>query len=185
MRHLAFLFLFFSVYSLSSQKDTTSIYLQEVVVSSSRLNEQLLNSPVNVIKLGRTFIQFSSQASFYDALENVQGVQLITPSLGFKVLNARGFSNTTNVRFSQLVDGTDMQSPHIGGPIGNALGPTDLDIDKVEIVTGIASTLYGMNTVNGLANLMTKSPFDFPGFSFQQKFGFSTHFYNESILRYA
>ncbi|MFZ4377599.1 MAG: TonB-dependent receptor plug domain-containing protein [Saprospiraceae bacterium] len=185
MRQLAFLFLFFSVYSLSSQEDTTSIYLQEVVVSSSRLNEQLLNSPVNVVKLGRTFFQFSSQASFYDALENVQGVQLITPSLGFKVLNARGFSNTTNVRFSQLVDGTDMQSPHIGGPIGNALGPTDLDIDKVEIVTGIASTLYGMNTVNGLANLMTKSPFDFPGFSFQQKFGFSTHFYNESILRYA
>jgi len=100
-------------------------------------------------------------------------------------LNARGFSNTTNVRFSQLVDGVDMQSPHIGGPLGNALGPTDLDIDQVEIVTGIASTLYGMNTVNGLANLISKSPFDSPGFSFQQKVGYTNQFYSESTFRYA
>lgn len=171
--------------SLFAQSDTTSKYLQEVVVSSSRISEQLLYSPVSILKLGRPYFQRSGQASFFDALENVQGVQLITPSLGFKVLNARGFANTTNVRFSQLVDGMDMQSPHIGGPIGNALGPTDLDIDQVEIVTGIASTLFGMNTVNGLANLMTKSAFDSPGFSYQQKVGFSTKLYTESTLRYA
>jgi len=172
-------------FSVFSQVDTTSKYLQEVVVSSSRINEQLLYSPISIYKLGKPYFQRSGQASFFDALENAQGVQLITPSLGFKVLNARGFSNTTNVRFSQLVDGVDMQSPHIGGPIGNALGPTDLDIDQVEIVTGIASTLFGMNTVNGLANLMTKSAFDSPGFSYQQKAGFSTKLYAESTFRYS
>jgi len=179
------LFLFYFPFSALSQADTTSKYLQEVVVSSSRISEKLLYSPVSISRLDKSFFQRSSQSSFFDALENVQGVQLITPSIGFKVLNARGFSNTTNVRFSQLVDGVDMQSPHIGGPIGNALGPTDLDIDQVEIVTGIASTLYGMNTVNGLANLMTKSPFESLGFSFQQKLGFTARFYRESNLRYA
>lgn len=181
----ALLFLFYFPFSALSQADTASKYLQEVVVSSSRINEKLLYSPVSISRLDKSFFQRSSQSSFFDALENVQGVQLITPSIGFKVLNARGFSNTTNVRFSQLVDGVDMQSPHIGGPIGNALGPTDLDIDQVEIVTGIASTLYGMNTVNGLANLMTKSPFESLGFSFQQKLGFTSRFYRESNLRYA
>jgi len=180
-----FFLLFLVHFSLVAQQDTTSKYLQEVVVSSSRISEKLLYSPVSISRLDKSFFQRSSQSSFFDALENVQGVQLITPSIGFKVLNARGFSNTTNVRFSQLVDGVDMQSPHIGGPIGNALGPTDLDIDQVEIVTGIASTLYGMNTVNGLANLMTKSPFESLGFSFQQKLGFTSRFYRESNLRYA
>jgi outer membrane receptor protein involved in Fe transport len=180
-----FFLLFLVHFSLVAQKDTTSKYLQEVVVSSSRISERLLYSPVSISRLDKSFFQRSSQSSFFDALENVQGVQLITPSIGFKVLNARGFSNTTNVRFSQLVDGVDMQSPHIGGPIGNALGPTDLDIDQVEIVTGIASTLYGMNTVNGLANLLTKSPFESLGFSFQQKLGFTSRFYRESNLRYA
>jgi len=180
-----FLLLLLVHFSLVAQQDTTIKYLQEVVVSSSRISEKLLYSPVSISRLDKSFFQRSSQSSFFDALENVHGVQLITPSIGFKVLNARGFSNTTNVRFSQLVDGVDMQSPHIGGPIGNALGPTDLDIDQVEIVTGIASTLYGMNTVNGLANLLTKSPFESLGFSFQQKLGFTSRFYRESNLRYA
>lgn len=177
-------------FSLAAQDSTSIQVLNEVVVSSSRIPQQILRAPVSIQLVGKSFFQNSGQASFFDALENIQGIQLITPSLGFKVLNARGFSNTTNVRFSQLVDGLDVQSPHIGGPIGNALGPTDLDIDRVEIVTGVASTLYGMNTVNGLANLTTKSAFDQPGFSFQQKMGLnqiseSPRLFSETALRYA
>jgi outer membrane receptor protein involved in Fe transport len=87
-------------------------------------------------------------------------VQVITPSMGFNVVNVRGFANTTNVRFSQLVDGMDNQAPHIGAPIGNALGPNDLDIERVEIIPGVASALYGMNTINGLANFLTRDPFE-------------------------
>ena len=63
----------------------------------------------------------------------MKGVQVITPSLAYKVINTRGFANTTNVRFTQLIDGVDNQAPHIGAPIANALGATDLDIDKIEI----------------------------------------------------
>jgi iron complex outermembrane receptor protein len=124
---------------------------------------------VSIQKAGTAYFKASPAPSFYDALENIQGVQLITPSLGFKVLNARGFANTTNVRFAQLVDGMDVQSPHIGGPIANALGPSDLDVDNVEILPGVAAALYGMNTINGLANISTKDPFTSAGLSLQQK----------------
>ena len=147
-------------------KSTT---LQEVVITASRISESILVSPVSVQKVNHSSIALSPALSFFDALENAQGIHMITPSLGFKVLNARGFSNTTNVRFAQLVDGMDVQSPHIGGAIGNSLGPTDLDIDNVEILPGTASALYGMNTVNGLANFFTKNPFSSEGFSIQQK----------------
>ena len=84
--------------------------------------------------------------------------------MGFKVINTRGFANTTNVRFAQLIDGIDNQTPHIGAPMANALGVTDLDIEKVEIIPGTASALYGMNAVNGLANFRTKNPFDTEGY---------------------
>src|SRR6185295_2790349 len=116
-------------------------------------------------------IQRSAAPSFFDALENTKGVQMITPSMGFKVINTRGFANTTNVRFAQLVDGMDNQAPHLGAPIANALGPNDLDIESVEIMPGVASALYGMNAINGLANFLTKDPFKYTGFSFQQKAG--------------
>jgi len=145
--------------------------LHEVVVSASRVQEQILSSPVSIRKANEKYFRSAPAPTFFDALENIQGVQMITPSLGFKVINARGFANTTNVRFAQLVDGMDMQSPHIGGPIGNALGPTDLDIDNVEIVPGVASALYGMNTINGMANFSTRNPFTSSGISIQQKTG--------------
>lgn len=153
----------------TSRTDTVVRILSEVTVSASRIKESLLRSPVSVQKVGAAYFRSTPSSSFFDALENVQGVQMITPSMGFKVLNARGFANTTNVRFAQLVDGMDVQSPHIGGPIANALGPSDLDVENVEIVPGVASALYGMNTINGLANISTKDPRAYPGLSLQQK----------------
>src|SRR5260221_11715621 len=157
MRNTVLIFLCFANYIVYGQ-DTVKI-LTEVTVSASRLKESLLQSPVSIQKVGEKYFNSAPAPSFFDALENVQGVQVITPSLGFKVLNARGFANTTNFRFAQLVDGMDVASPHIGGPIANALGPSDLDVDNVEIVPGVASALYGMNTINGIAHISTKNPF--------------------------
>src|SRR5688572_15610050 len=153
-----------------AQADTLAVkYLDEVIVSASRLPEKILQSPVSIEKVTLGYFNNNAAFSFYDALENIKGVQMITPSLGFRILNTRGFANTTNVRFVQMVDGMDVQSPHIGSPIGNSLGPGDLDVDNVEILPGVASALYGMNTINGLANISSRNPFLSPGFSFQQK----------------
>lgn len=164
------IFTFPFICQAQSQPDTLKARsLDEVVVTASRVIENILVSPVSVQKVSAKATALAPAWSFFDALENVEGVHMITPSMGFKVLNARGFSNTTNVRFAQLTDGMDVQSPHIGGAIGNALGPTDLDIASIEILPGTASALYGMNTVNGLANFFTKNPFNSEGLSIQQK----------------
>ena len=128
--HFLFCFLIFSIASIAqqAQDSTKTIQLGKLVISASRLRESISKSPVSIEKLSLRAIQQSAAPSFFDALENVKGVQMITPSLGFKVINTRGFANTTNVRFVQLVDGMDNQAPHIGAPIANALGPSDLDI---------------------------------------------------------
>ena len=160
--------------SLIIKKATDSVIisvLNEVVVTASRIPESMLQSPVSIEKVNAAYFKNSAAPSFFDALENVKGVQLITPSLGFKVINTRGFANTTNVRFAQLIDGMDIQAPHLGAPIANALGPNDIDIESVEIIVGAASALYGMNTINGLANFITKDPFTSEGVSLQQKIG--------------
>ncbi len=156
--------------SITNSNDTTTAsLLDEVVVTASRISEKILQSPVSIEKANSKYFKNSPAPSFFDALENVKGVQMITPSLGFKVINTRGFANTTNVRFAQLIDGMDIQAPHLGAPIANALGPNDLDIESVEIIPGAASALYGMNTINGLANFITKDPFTSQGIGIQQK----------------
>ena len=157
---------------MKNAKDSFTIsVLNEAVVTASRITERILQSPVSIEKVNAAYFKNSPAPSFFDALENVKGIQMITPSMGFKVINTRGFANTTNVRFAQLVDGMDIQAPHLGTPLANALGPNDLDIESVEIIPGAASALYGMNTINGLANFITKDPFKSEGVSIKQKTG--------------
>ena len=160
-----------SVFAQQPQDSLKQHFLSPVIISANRTPQTLLHTPVSVYYLDSSDAIKMPAPSVFDALESVQGVQVLTPGLGFKVLNTRGFVNTTNVRFSQLVDGMDNQAPHIGAPIANALGANDLDIRHVEIVSGVSAVLYGMNAINGLASIRTKSPFEYPGFSVQQLTG--------------
>lgn len=150
---------------------TQTVLGNEVVVTASRVPESILKSPVAINKLDIRAIRETPAPGFYDALENVKGVQMTTSSLTFKVPNTRGFNIPNNFRFMQLVDGVDMQAATLGVPLGNAIGPTELDIQSVEITPGAASALYGMNAINGMANLITKDPFTSQGLSIYQKTG--------------
>lgn len=150
---------------------TQTVLGNEVVVTASRVSESILKSPVAIEKLDIRTIKETPAPGFYDALENVKGVQMTTSSLTFKVPNTRGFNIPNNFRFMQLVDGVDMQAATLGVPLGNAIGPTELDIQSVEITPGAASALYGMNAINGMANLITKNPFTSQGLSVYQKVG--------------
>jgi len=178
---------------LNVELATQSILGQEIVVTASRVEENILKSPVAIEKLDIRAIKQSASGSFYDALENVKGVQMITSSLTLKVPNTRGFNIPNNFRFMQLVDGVDMQAATLGVPLGNAIGPTELDIESVEITPGAASALYGMNAINGLSNLQTKNAFRYQGLSLYQRTGVNhvdgkdhdPSVLTESALRYA
>src|SRR6188472_436607 len=178
---------------LAIQLTSQTFLANEVVVTASRTPEKILKSPVSIEKLDIRALKETPAASFYDALGNVKGVQMITSSLTFKVPNTRGFNIPNNFRFMQLVDGVDMQAATLGVPLGNAIGPTELDIQSVEITPGAASALYGMNAINGMANLITKDPFIHQGLSFYQKTGINhvdgtdhdPALLTESAVRYA
>jgi iron complex outermembrane receptor protein len=156
---------------LNVELQTQTLLANEVVITASRVPENILKSPVAIEKLDIRALRSSPAPSFYDALENVKGVQMTTASLTFKIPNTRGFNIPSNYRFMQLVDGIDMQAATLGVPLGNAIGPTELDIASIEITPGASSALYGMNAINGMSNLITKSPFLYQGLSFYQKGG--------------
>ena len=178
---------------LTIQLTSQTYIANEVVVTASRTPEKLLRSPVAIEKLDLRALKETPAASFYDALGNVKGVQLTTSSLTFKVPNTRGFNIPNNFRFMQLVDGIDMQAATLGVPLGNAIGPTELDIQSIEVTPGAASALYGMNAINGMANLITKNPFTSQGLSVYQRAGinhvdgkdYPVSFLTETDIRYA
>ncbi len=165
-------------YVVENEKSTLNLgldpqyaLLNQVVFSASKISESQLKSPVAIDKLDIKAIRETPAPSYYDALENVKGVQLTTSSLSFKVPNTRGFNSPNNFRFQQLVDGVDIQAPTLGASIGNTVGPNELDIQSVEIIPGTSSALYGINSINGLANLQTKDPYKTQGASIYQRVG--------------
>ena len=178
---------------LAIQLASQSFLANTVVVTASRTSEKILRSPVSVEKLDIRSLKETPAASFYDALGNVKGVQLTTSSITFKVPNTRGFNIPNNFRFMQLVDGIDMQAATLGVPLGNAIGPTELDIQSIEVTPGAASALYGMNAINGMSNLLTKNPFTSEGLSFFHRTGVNhvdskdhaPALLTESAIRYA
>lgn len=128
-------------------------------------------------------IQETPSTDFYEGLSHMKGVDLTSASLGFKVVNTRGFNSTSPVRTLQIIDGVDNASPGLNFALGNFLGASELDLMKVEVVSGASSAFYGPNAFNGVISMYTKSPFKFQGFSASVKGG--ERFLNEYAVRYA
>lgn len=144
---------------------------QEIVVSASRLKQRILKSPVSIEKMDLQFIQQAPSADYYDAIANLKGVQVTNSSLNLTSVNTRGFATSFNSRFVQLVDGMDTADPTINANLGSILVPGELDIQSLELIPGAASALYGPNAFNGMMQISSKSPFDYPGLSLMVKQG--------------
>ncbi len=149
----------------------SSEVMNEVVIAASRVEESILESPVSIEKLSLLEIRQTPSLNFYDALENLKGVELVTSGLTFKQINTRGFNHTGNSRFLQLVDGVDNQTPGLGFAVGNLFGSSDLDMESAELIPGAASALYGPVAFNGVLMMRTKNPFQYQGLSAQAKIG--------------
>ena len=143
----------------------------EVEVKTSRIMEKEKESPITVESMGAKQIKESAQSTFYEGLGNMKGVDITAASLGFRVVNTRGFNSTSPVRSLQLIDGVDNQSPGLNFSLGNFLGASELDLKKVDIVSGASSAFYGPNAFNGVISMESKSPFDYPGLSASTKIG--------------
>ena len=160
------------VVEVTLEENATS--LDEVVVSASRTPERIIESPVTIERFDSRAIKNSASASYYDALENLKGVDINTNSLTFKSVNTRGFATFANTRFMQLVDGMDNSSPALNFALGNLLGLSELDVKSVELLPGASSALYGANAFNGIMFMTSKNPFDSQGISAYVKKGITS-----------
>ena len=169
---------FYNFYLKSDNK-----LIKEVKIIDSRLTKKQKENPLTVEALDIIAIKETPSANFYDGLGALKGVDISAASLGFKIINTRGFNSTSPVRSLQIIDGVDNQAPGMNFSLGNFLGASELDILKVEIIQGASSAYFGPNAFNGVIKMETKNPFIHTGLSFQQKFG--SRNLSESIIRLA
>ena len=143
----------------------TTMVIEGVEVKASRISDKQKKSPLTIESLDLIAIKETPAADFYDGLGALKGVDLTAASLGFKVINMRGFNSTSPVRSLQIIDGIDNQAPGLNFSLGNFLGSSELDVNKVELIVGASSAFYGPNAFNGVISMETKDPFFHTGLS--------------------
>lgn len=74
------------------------VLLKNVTVTGSRISEKQKESPITVEALDYIAIKETPAASFYEGLGQLKGVDLTSASLGFKIINTRGFNSSSPVR---------------------------------------------------------------------------------------
>lgn len=157
--------------------------LKTVEVVDSRITEKQKESPLTVESMGLQAIKQTASSTFYEGLSTLKGVDMTAASLGFVVINTRGFNSTSPVRSLQLLDGADNQAPGLNFSVGNFAGATEIDIQKVDLIVGASSPLYGPNAFNGVISLQTKNPFYYNGLTLFVK-GAERNLF-EGAIRYA
>ena len=157
--------------------------LKSVDVIEQRLSEKQRESALTVEALDALAIKETPSVNFYEALGNLKGVDLTSASIGFKIINTRGFNSTSPVRSLQLIDGVDNQAPGLNFALGNFLGSSELDIRNVDIIAGASTAYYGPGAFNGVISMTTKDPFRFQGLSASVKVG--ERALTETAVRYA
>ena len=140
-------------------------FLDEVVVTASRVPQRIFESPVTVEKYSLKQIQRTPSADFFEGLQNVKGVQMNQTGLVFSQVNTRGFGTAYNEGFVTMVDGMNTQAPVFGFAVGNLIGLNELDVESVELLPGSASALYGMDAYKGIMSIKSKNPFEHEGVS--------------------
>lgn len=145
--------------------------LKEVAIKDTRISMRQKQAPLTVETMDALAIKETPAANFYEGLSHLKGVDLTSASIGFKIINTRGFNSTSPVRSLQLIDGVDNQSPGLNFSLGNFLGASELDVQKVDLIVGASGAYYGPNAFNGVIQMQTKSPFLYPGLSAQFKVG--------------
>lgn len=129
--------------------------LEEIVVSGTLKAVSKRDSPVPVEVYGQSFFKANPTASIFDALENINGVrsQLNCSICSTGSVNINGQEGSYTM---VLIDGFPIVSG-LSTVYGFSGIPQAL-IERIEVIKGPASTLYGSEAVAGVINLITKLP---------------------------
>ncbi|MEY3192590.1 MAG: hypothetical protein RI982_361, partial [Bacteroidota bacterium] len=156
MRLIVSVLLFFGMsLELLAQSDTSSKRLQDVVIYANKFPTLSKNIVQRVVALtDKALIQ--QQANTADILTASGQVFVQKSQAGGGSPVVRGFEAS---RVLLMVDGVRMNSAIFrAGHLQNIITVDNMILDRVEIIYGPSSTLYGSDALGGVVNLFTKQP---------------------------
>jgi iron complex outermembrane recepter protein len=154
----------------------------DTVISATRIRQPRTESPSSVTVIDRDMIETSGAVEIADVLRLVPGIQVAYPQGNQMAVAYHGFADAFPRSMQVLVDGRSIYQPSFADVDWVMLGITLEDIERIEVIRGPDSPLYGANAVAGVINIITRLPLQdrgttarITGGSLQTRFGMLSH----------
>lgn len=140
--------------------ESSPIELDEVIVSTNRTDKHLRNSSYTELLIGKEQIESKPFQSLSDVLKNEPGVTLLRDGVWGTEVSIRGLNRENVVT---LIDGNRIAT---STDIAARLSMINADdVDRIEVIKGASSSIYGSGATGGIVNIITKNPMLYDKFS--------------------
>jgi iron complex outermembrane receptor protein len=133
------------------------------ITSVSRRAERLSGAPTSVYVITGADIRRSGATTLAEALRLAPNLQVVRVNAKSYTASARGFASPAANKLLVLIDGRSVYSPLFSGVFWDVQEVMLEDVDRIEVISGPGSTLWGVNAVNGVINVITRSALATPG----------------------
>ena len=147
------------------------MYEEQVVVSASKVEQQLVNAPATVSVVSTDVIMSTPATNYAELLRSVPGVNIAQTSARDFNITLRGATSTLSTSQLALIDGRSLYLDFFGFVAWDLLPINPNEIRQIEVIRGPASAVWGANALNGVVNFISKTPRELNGNSATISFG--------------
>jgi iron complex outermembrane receptor protein len=127
------------------------------VTSVSKTEEKLSLTAAAIVVITQEDIRRSGAASIPDLLRMVPGLDVAQIDASTWAVSARGFNQQSSNKLLVLIDGRTVYDPLFSGVNRDAQGIALENIDRIEVIRGPGTSDRGVNAVNGVISIITKT----------------------------
>ena len=147
-------------YTLSIDMAGSSVELNQVVVSVSKRKEKILDAPASITVIGRDQLESNVVTTPVDELKGTAGVDIMRTGLISSNVVVRGFNDIFSGSVLNVVDDRIGSVPSLRINAYQLVPTSSLDYEKIEVIRGPASALYGPNASSGVIAISTRDPLE-------------------------
>ena len=151
-------------YVVDISLDISEIALEETKVAATvERKEKVTEAPATIETVSSKEIEQASTSNLGSYLQGLKGVDFTASGVNNYSLSIRGFNSSFSTRLLMLTDGRPANVPSLRVVNFSTVPVTADDVEKIEVVLGPATALYGANAHSGVINIVSKSPALSPG----------------------
>jgi iron complex outermembrane receptor protein len=145
----------------NAPEDLAKLSLEDLmnieVTSVSKKEQNIGEAAAAIYVLTQQDLRRTGATSIPEALRFVPGLDVAQIDAHTWAISSRGFNGQFANKMLVLVDGRSVYTPFFSGVYWDALDPAIEEIDRIEIIRGPGASIWGVNAVNGVIDIITKS----------------------------